>query len=859
MKLVLIKGLLWLRYFIWRRGLKKSLSSLDKRPVLFLFNCTSQIDPLIALLSIPRRFRPLLVLPRGLLPFEGLSSLMSSLGTLFVPHYTGRLSSIGQRRAQRQIKALKMRLKEGRNLLLLPSGKADASSHVALKESTLVSDLLKEGEDVQLVLVRIDGMLGSSFSTKPPSGKRMRNLKDLLLCLLKNGLFFSPRRKVVVTFASLSKEKMAADLNSSVEELFNQMDASLGVRYLPYHYWSSKEPVASVPGEIPEELRREVCVKLGRVAHLPPDSIDSGMTLYEDLGLDSLDVTELVVWIEQRFHFDVNFDKLRTVQNVFEAAYSNAPRLTTARAGFGERWGNIEARDPAGELLGKTIGEAFLRRCDLMKSEIASVDPQLFLSYIRLKSLVLGLAEELKALPGQRVGVLMPSTAYLNAFVLALLLAKKTPVMLNWTLGSSHLEEAVRLAEVEVILSQERFLEGLKVEMSEECEEKIQTMEDVRGRLTFKKRQKALLLARKNADELLAHFDLTTMQKEEMALLLFTSGTEKTPKGVPLSHHNLLSNQRSGLERIDMTSRDVVLGMLPAFHIFGLSATNLMPLLAGVRVVFAPNFLDLAAVALEIEKWGVTILFGTPTLIKALLAIAKKEQLQSVRLFVLGAEAAPAALFAQIEELGTSAQAIEGYGLTECSPILTLNRLYEPHRGVGPPLASVELAIIDPESHKRLNQGQVGLIIARGPSVFKGYLNAKERPFVQLDGNEWFITGDIGFLDAEGALFLQGRISRTVKTGGEMISLGVIEQALLEELGKQGAVIKLALLSKESEEGGLFLVLFSTLPLEVQEVNALVRSAGLSNLMRIKQVIHLPELPLLATGKINYRALEKLL
>jgi long-chain-fatty-acid--[acyl-carrier-protein] ligase len=301
---------------------------------------------------------------------------------------------------------------------------------------------------------------------------------------------------------------------------------------------------------------------------------------------------------------------------------------------------------------------------------------------------------------------------------------------------------------------------------------------------------------------------------------------------------------------------------LPPFHSFGFSISCLFGVLTGLKVASSPDPTDGRKLAMGVEKWGVTIICGAPAFLRGLLKAATPEQLSTLRLCVTGAEKAPAELFSMMKDFGKEGILIEGYGITECSPVLTVNPIIGLHRGVGQPLPGVEIAIVHPETFEALPLDMQGLILVRGPNIFSGYINNDvNSPFVEHDGKSWYVTGDLGFLDREGYLTISGRLKRFIKIGGEMISLASIEDVLQKVVSNNGSAIhlegpSLAISAKEISGERPRIVLFSCLPITVDEVNNSLKQAGFSNLVRISSVVELKEIPLMGTGKINYRVLE---
>lgn len=302
---------------------------------------------------------------------------------------------------------------------------------------------------------------------------------------------------------------------------------------------------------------------------------------------------------------------------------------------------------------------------------------------------------------------------------------------------------------------------------------------------------------------------------------------------------------------------------LPPFHSMGFTVTGILPLVVGGKGVYAPDPTDTGQMLRDIVRYRPTIICSAPTFLAGLFQIAQPDQLRSLRLIVSGAEKAPPYLFEKVKELGSHAHLLEGYGITECSPILTLNRLGEEPRGVGYPVPGVELLIVHHETHQSLPRGQEGLILARGPNVFIGYLGDPGRnPFLNVEGKQWYNTGDLGSLDEAGALTLSGRLKRFVKIGGEMVSLPAIEAAL-EEIGKAqswgGSVAsrQFAVIPRIKAAERLELVLFTNVSVAVEQVNDGLRGHGISNLARIAEVKTFASLPLTGSGKIDFRTLEE--
>ena len=351
---------------------------------------------------------------------------------------------------------------------------------------------------------------------------------------------------------------------------------------------------------------------------------------------------------------------------------------------------------------------------------------------------------------------------------------------------------------------------------------------------------------------------------DQTAVVLFTSGSETFPKGVPLSHKNILSNQVAALQCVNLHANDTMFGILPPFHSFGFSVAGLLPILAGMRVAFYPDPTDSFALAKGILRWNITLFCSAPSFLKGVLSASSKKDLEKVRIFVTGAEKTPPELFEQIKKISKKTVLIEGYGITECSPILTLNRPTLPPIGVGPLIPGIEFTTIDQESKKALHDPhKEGEICVRGPSVFKGYLGKEKSPFVEAYGKQWYRTGDLGYMDEQGNVILSGRLKRFAKIGGEMISLGGIEEILAKEFLRKkqgdGGIAPFLAVCADEKKSKSSIILFTILDLDKKEVNEILKNAGFSRLVRVTMIKQLATIPILGSGKTDYYSLQEMI
>lgn len=505
-----------------------------------------------------------------------------------------------------------------------------------------------------------------------------------------------------------------------------------------------------------------------------------------------------------------------------------------------------------------TLTDAFLKQARRSPDRIIVADQvRGAKTYRDLVTAILVLKPHVEKLDGDRIGIMLPASVAADILYLTALFAGKTPVMVNWTVGPRNMLHSLDLVGVERVLTAKALITRLKAQGSDfgDLADRFVYLEDVGKRIS---------LPAKLAAWLRSHLSWASLRRADVpatAVILFTSGSEALPKAVPLSHTNLLTNLRDLAHILRLGENDRLLSMLPPFHSFGITVGVLTAVCLGFRTVHHANPTQGATLARLAEAYQATALIGTPTFLRGIVRAATNEQLATVRLFVTGAEKCPDRVTAALAARCPQAVVLEGYGVTECSPIISVNDEAAPRPGtIGKVLPSVEHAIVDPDTGERVPDGGVGVLLVRGPSVFGGYLNYDGKsPFVELDGKPWYDTGDLVSEDAGGVLTFRGRLKRFVKVGGEMVSLPAIEEVLSHLHQSEDDERPTLAVQAADAEGRPEIVLFTTRPLERLEVNQQLREAGLSPIHNIRRVVPIDEIPLLGSGKTDYRALKALL
>ncbi len=860
-----------LRYKIEIRG----LAGLPKdKGYLFLPNHPAEVDPLLVTLTTFKNWAPRPFVTEKFVEMGGLKSLMKMVKAVAVPDTDDGAGSFKLKRIEKCLDHCVENLKGGDSFLFYPAGRLQRSGLEDLRGASGLFGLLKRDPKVPVVLVRTRGLWGSRFSTALTSGITPdlgTVLKECITDLFKNLIFFTPRRRITMEFVAYSsglpefKDKL--ELNAWLNSFYNEPGEEELVRTPRFFFSSAGASIQetgqkeSMDVEIPKDVEEAVKAELAQRTARPAGEILASMSLADDLGLDSLDRAELLPWLDEKFHQnDVEVTELTSVYSVMKLAH----------AGTGKETSGEEVKTPANwdthshpalkKDLEANLISCFLNRVHENPQAIACGDEVTgILSRKRMLIGALALAQIIREEPGQHFGVLMPASNGAAVMVLATLLAGKIPVMLNWTVGARNMNHVREIAGLKRVLTSRRFLDRAgDIELGE-VEDILIFVEDMReNSITLPIKLKAAWDASKSPEKLMRQLHLDTVKPEDPAVILFTSGSEAAPKGVPLSHHNLLNNIRRAMQAFELKGEDVLYGFLPPFHSFGFTITTLLPLMSGMRVAFYPNPTDARRLARGIGMWKISLACGTPSFLRRILAAATPAQTQSLRYLLAGAEKADDELFSLTETIG--ARLLEGYGITECSPVISLNRVEEPRIGVGRPIDGTEILIVDPETSKPLAQGERGMILVRGESVFQGYLGNVQDPFVEAEGKSWYKTGDLGFLSESGALTLSGRLKRFVKVAGEMISLPAMEEILIQQWPHDDEGPRIAVEALEIDGQRPVLCLFTrSLNIEVEEANALLRQAGFAVVGRLSEVRNLEALPLLGTGKTDYRSLKTLL
>lgn len=466
----------------------------------------------------------------------------------------------------------------------------------------------------------------------------------------------------------------------------------------------------------------------------------------------------------------------------------------------------------------------------------------------------------------EMVGILLPPSSMAALINGAILLAGKIVVNLNYTSTQESLDSAIRQCRMTKIITSRKFLEKIKIKpregmiFLEDLKSRVNPIEKIIAVLTM------FLLPAFLIKLLFVRGDKSNV--DDIATIIFSSGSTGEPKGVMLSHGNVFSNIQGFWQVANIKTNDVIMGILPFFHSFGFSSCLCFPIGTGLTAIYHSNPLDAATVGRLVEKYKASIIFGTPTFFSTYVRKCTKEQFKTIRYAIGGAEKLQGQLVAAFyEKFGITP--FEGYGATELSPIVSLS-VPDPDNAdeeiaqignkpgkVGHPIPGVAAKVVDPETFSLLPFNEEGLLLIKGPNVMKGYLGSPEKTS-EVIRNGWYITGDIATIDKDGFIHITDRLSRFSKIAGEMVPHIKIEEEILDILGTREQSCAVTAVSDEKK--GEALVVFYKGTVLPDELWGRLNQKEIPKLWIPKRenFYQVDDIPLLGSGKRDLRKIKEM-
>jgi acyl-CoA synthetase (AMP-forming)/AMP-acid ligase II/1-acyl-sn-glycerol-3-phosphate acyltransferase/acyl carrier protein len=860
-------SLLSLRYRISFKNIEVFDSG---NPVLVFPNHPALVDPLILISNIWKKKLLSPVMTETYFHTPGLGGIVRALETVSVWDIAAGGTIEDVKKAFAGIEAA---MNTKKSILIYPSGHiyVQPFEHIVGKKMAyeMVGMLTW---DTRIIVTRTKwlwgSMWGKSYTGKSP--ELMKTLMKSIGYILANGIFFVPKRDVTIEFVDMTDRLLEwhtlglDTFNQNLQDFYNEWGNEI-CRFIPHYFYHNdvewKTEPQNIVGSIAEinswiRTRREdisdevyeiVHNKIAEIKKLEKDTFHFESNLILELHADSLDMAELKSAIQSLFP-EASNPPIGLIKTVWDLA---------AMATWMLKWEEklrehtfIQALSEKIEFSyqkGDTILTLFKKNFKNEKKSPFVYDAMTGMmthDEFLLKSYVIG--QYIQKYKTPKIGIMLPALSATSLLLVWTYLSGKLPVMLNWTVGEKSFAHCMNFAGLDVILTSRKFYEKISSSWLAEFEEKMIFIEDIIRDISLS--DKIIAVIKKTL------FLLPKTWKD--AVMLFTSGSESLPKAVVLSHENILSDIEWALHHVPFQKYETLLGFLPPFHSFGFTLNTIFPLIAPVQVAYTPDPNDAKTIGRILSYTHTSIVSATPTFLRMILANNDRNTLDSLRFAFVGAEKCSDEVFSLYRDKCPSWTMLEWYGITECSPIVTVNTIDTQKRwSAGKFLPQVQYLVRSLDNTSTMNSWEQWMIYVAGPSIFEWYLDSSlDSPFDEIDGKLWYKTGDLGYVDTDGFLFITGRLKRFVKIAGEMISLPFIEGILIEKYGNS-ELTTLAIEAKE-ESWMVTIVAFTTFDVSSDELNDYIHSHWASNLVKISKIERLESIPVLGTGKTDYKQLK---
>lgn len=841
-----------------------------KVPVIVFPNHPALVDPLILISNIGKRKLLSPVMTQSYFSTPGIWPIVRALKTVPVWDLAvwGSIEDV-----RKAFSGIKKAMDDKQSILIYPSWHIYVQPFEHIVGKKMAYEMVWHLDSETRVIVTRTKWLWWSMWGKSYTGKSPQLMKVLMRSIgyiIANGIFFVPKRDISIEFVDMTdmlKEWHALGLdifNQKLEEYYNEWGNEV-CRFIPHYFYYNdtvwkiepKKIIGSIAeinswssvsrGDIPDDIFEQVRDKIAEVKKLDKKILSFDTNLILELHADSLDMAELKSWVQSLYPGASNppIGLIKTVWDLAALAIGkleweeNLPPHTFLKSESEKIEFSYRSWDTI-----LTCFRANFRKEKNKPFVYDAMTGMMTRDQFLLKSYVI--AEYLRKYKYEKLWIMIPALSATSMLLIGTYLSGKLPVMLNWTVGEKSFAHCMDFAWLKYILTSRKFYEKISTPWLKEFESKMIFIEDIIKDISLSVKVSAVIKK--------SLFFLPKPQKE--AVMLFTSGSESLPKAVVLSHENILTDIEWALKLVPFQKYETILGFLPPFHSFGFTINTIFPLISPVQVVYTPDPNDARTIGKILTYTHASIVSATPTFLRMILANNDASMLESLKYAFVWAERCSEEVFALYREKCPSWVILEWYGITECSPIVTVNTLdTQKSWSAGRFLPHIEYSIRSLDTHTPLGIGEQWMIFVRGLSIFGWYVDSSiESPFDTFDDALWYKTGDLGYVDRDWFLFITGRLKRFVKIAGEMISLPFIESILLEKYWNP----ELTTLAIETQEkdGVVTIVLFVTFDISLDEINSYIHEHGASNLVKFAQIVKLDAIPVLGTGKTDYKLLK---
>ena len=778
------------------------------------------------------------------------------------------------------LKDLIQALEDWDSVLLYPSWrlKWQWEEYIWWKKSAYLA-LKNLPKNTKVLTVRTTGLWWSRWSNawnwKTPAFAW--NLLRTIWYLIANLFFFVPRRNVTIevldqtTLLKKQSRKSLEDFNKTLEDFYNANWAE-SVSYVKNYFYFNNVKGRELPKHIRNSIESFQNHNEYDTSKFPEEVVDKVISLVK--SVKDFDEKEKIT-LSSNLILELYFDSLdmAEIKNLILNAYSKASNIPlnelkivadlVAMALWITATEELELKPcewniPESESkshywdtdLSQNVLEKFKEYWKKDKNAAQIYDTMFWLQKrkdVVLKSFLI--SEYLKKIPWKHIWVMFPALGSTTMIILAAYLAKKVPVMMNWTHPESAFDHCVKFSKTEKILTSRTFYKTINIDWLKKYD--FVFLEDLLKDIPLSYKLKAVVKS--------LYFPIPK-DLDETAVVLYTSWSESLPKAVPLTHKNMMAEWKWTTGILSVHNDETLFCYLPPFHSFGFTVNTIFPIIAGLRSVNTPDPNDSITVAKLIAHTKPTILATTPTFLKNLLNIAKPEQLTSLRYVITWGEKCSEIVFEKTRKIIPNCTILEWYGITETAPIISINTIEKQKaQSVGLPISVGEVKICDLATDEELKVWEEGMIYYSWPNVFGWYEDKSlESPFLKQWKKIWYRTWDLWYLDKDWFLFITWRKKRFLKLWWEMISLPFLEELLQEKYGSSEE-INLALEWKEKDDWIEIVLFVVWMSLKIKEVNEYLKSKWVSNLIQITRVQEIDSIPLLWTGKVDYKVLKWML
>ena len=496
------------------------------------------------------------------------------------------------------------------------------------------------------------------------------------------------------------------------------------------------------------------------------------------------------------------------------------------------------------------LHQRFIQSAKRFPKRIAVYDKATMTDYTYSKMLIASfiLMEYIGKLKSRYIGILLPTGVGAMLTLLGTMMKGKIPVMINYATGAiENCRYAREKCQFKTIITSRKLLEKLNVQPIDHMIF-VEDILDGVGLIAKLKAAALSMLPFPVLKDMVHHGDIS-----EISVILFTSGSEKEPRAVQLSHRNILHNVNAFPTMINIDENDVFASILPMFHVFGLTVNFWLPALIGASMVTYPNPLDYKTVCQYIRDYKVTFIAATPAFFYGYLKKSEPGDFATVKIAIAGADKLPDKVYEGFQKKH-GITLLEGYGTTETSPVIATNYPGSHKPGsIGRPIPNTQVRILDINTDKIMGPNQEGKIMVKGDLVMEGYLHDLEETSLRIR-NGWYDTGDIGMIDEDGFMYHRGRFKRFVKVGGEMVSLVKVED-ILSQLLPEDVICCVDV--PNPTKGADVVAAVANGDFDMHKVMKQLKKE-LPSIAIPKQFYVIDDIPMMPSGKVNFRAVEKL-